>query len=157
MSEEVPAPLFDRLVDRFPDVRRELRPLRTLDRAGLHESVRRELERLFNTRCPLSADQLAGRERTVIDYGVPDLSVLGPARYLDRDRLAAILREAIAAYEPRLAKVRVAVAEAGDGHETLRARIEAVLIVAGVPESVAFDTALEGGAADVALAAGDES
>lgn len=151
------APLFDRLVDLSPGVRRELRPFRTLDRAGLRESVRRELERLFSTRCPLPADRLAERERTVIDYGVPDLSVLGPARYLDRDRLASILREAIAAYEPRLSQVRVTVAEAGDDRERLRARIEAVLVVDGVPESVAFDTALHGGAAEVEVAAGDES
>ncbi len=158
MSEEVSAPLFDRLIDREPGVRRELRPFRTLDRAGLRESVRRELEQLFSTRCPLPADQLVGRQRTVVEYGLPDLTVLGPERYLDRERLASVLREAVEAYEPRLGQVRVAVAEPREGErEVLRARIDGVLIIDGVPESVAFDTALHGGAAGVDLADRDEA
>ena len=158
MSEEVPAPLFDRLIDREPGVRRELRPFRTLDRAALRESVRRELERLLNTRCPLPEDQLVGRERTVVEYGLPDLAVLGPARYQDRERLASMLREAVEAYEPRLGQVRVEVSEPREGeHEVLRARIGGVLVIDGVPESVAFDTALHGGAAAVDLADRDEA
>ena len=37
-------PLFDRLVDRDRFLRHELRSMRTLDRRGVKESVRRELE-----------------------------------------------------------------------------------------------------------------
>lgn len=148
---EVRAPLFDRLIDRFPDTRRETRPLKTLDRRGLRESVRRELGRLFNTRCPLPADALRGRERTVIEYGLPDLSVLAPGNHRDRVRLAAMLREAIEAYEPRLADVRVTVAEpSGDPSRrgALRVRIDAVLVVDQVAEAVSFGAHLaEHGAA----------
>lgn len=148
---EVRAPLFDRLTDREPGSRRELRPRKTLDRAGLRESVRRELGRLFDTRCPLPADDLRGRERTVIDYGLPDVSVLAPENHADRLRLAAILREAIVAYEPRLAEVRVTVdrpAPEPGRRQALRARIDAVLVVDDVPESVSFGAHLaEHGAA----------
>lgn len=145
MSREVRAPLFDRLIDRDLRVRREPRPLRTLDRQGLRESIRRELESLFNTRSPLPAERLRGRDRTVVEYGVPDLAVLAPGREEDRQRLAAVLREAIEAYEPRLAAVRVVVdAPAPDPArgQTLRARIEATLVVEEVPESVSFGLAL---------------
>jgi len=50
------------------------------------------------------------------------------------------------------------VAEPREGErEVLRARIDGVLIIDGVPESVAFDTALHGGAAGVDLADRDEA
>ena len=89
---EVRMPLFDRLVDRDPRLPHELRPTRTLDRRGLRESVRRELEQLFNTRCPFPAHRLPIRERSVIDYGVPDFSVFSPRSYDDRVHLAELLR-----------------------------------------------------------------
>lgn len=151
---EARAPLFERLIDRDPGSTWEPRPFKTLDRRGLRESVRRELERLFNTRCPLPADRLRGRERTVIDYGVPDLSVLAPGDHSDRLRLAAILREAIEAYEPRLARVRVTV----DGPSSvpargnaLHARVEAVLVFDEVAESISFGAHLEESGAAVSL------
>lgn len=151
---EVRAPLFDRLIDLDPGVRREPRPLRTLDRRGLRESVRRELERLLNTRSPLPADRLQGRDRTVVEYGVPDLAVLAPGRHQDRQRLANMLREAVEAYEPRLAQVRVTVDEPSPeparGH-ALCARIEGVLVVDEVPESISFGFTLDDGGAALEL------
>ena len=87
----------------------------------------------------------------MIEYGLPDLSVLAPARHTDRIRLAAILREAIEAYEPRLSDVRVTVAEPASApgrEQALRARIDAVLVVDDVPESISFGAHLaEEGAA----------
>src|SRR6266852_2309925 len=93
MSErpiEVRMPLFDRLVDRDPRLAREERPLRTLDRGGLYESVRRELERLLNTRCPFPAHQLGGHERSVIDYGIPDFAGFSARSFADREQLAEV-------------------------------------------------------------------
>lgn len=139
----VRTPLFDRLVDRDPGLRRELRPLRTLDRRGLRESVRRELERLFNTRCPVPAHRLAGRPRTVLDYGIPDLSGFSPRSHEDRERLAAILRRAVEAYEPRLADVRVQLEADPHDELALAGRIQAVLVVGSVPEPVSFLTVLQ--------------
>jgi type VI secretion system protein ImpF len=153
-STEVRAPLFDRLFGRETAGRSELRPAKTLDRAGLRVSVRRELGRLFNTRCPLPADDLRGRERTVIEYGLPDLSVLAPANHADRLRLASILREAIEAYEPRLADVRVTVETPSPSpgrRQALRARIDAVLVVDDVAESVSFGAHLAEEGAAVAV------
>lgn len=152
---EVRAPLFDRLIDRDPGVQREPRPFRTLDRRGLRESVRRELERLFNTRSSLPADRLRDRERTVVEYGVPDLSVLAPGRQEDRQRLAAVLRETIEAYEPRLSDVRVTVDEPSPEPargQALTARIDAVLVVEEVHEPISFGLDLDGGAAEITSA-----
>lgn len=143
MKIEVRAPLFDRLVDRDPFLRRELRPMRTLDRRGLKESVRRELEQLFNTRCPYPQQKLAGRPRTVIDYGIPDLSIFSARSFDDRGRIAEILRKAILDYEPRLSSPRVTVEQVPGEELGLMARIEAALITDTVPEPVSFLTVLQ--------------
>jgi type VI secretion system protein ImpF len=146
MSErkvEVRMPLFDRLVDRDRFLRRELRPMRTLDRRGVKESVRRELEQLFNTRCPVPAHRLAGRLRSVIDYGIPDFSTFSARNFDDWQRLADILREAIEVYEPRLAQVNVSVEPKAGDDFVLVAHIEAVLITENVPQPVSFTTTLQ--------------
>ena len=140
---EVRTPLFDRLVDRDPRLRREVRPMRTLDRRGLKESVRRELELLFNTRCPFPAHRLTGRERSVIDYGIPDFSLFSARSFEDRERLAELLRCAVEAFEPRLADVRVHVEPVSGDDLALAASIAALLLVDSVPEPVLFETVLQ--------------
>src|ERR1051325_5709685 len=94
-SPQVRMPLFDRLVDRDRFLSRELVQMRTLDRRGVRESVRRELEQLFNTRCPIPAHRLGSRPRTVIDYGIPDFSTFSARNFDDRKRIAEILRKAV--------------------------------------------------------------
>src|ERR1700760_3085548 len=47
-------PLFDRLIDEERHISHEPTPFRTLDRQGVRDSLRRELERLLATRCPVS-------------------------------------------------------------------------------------------------------
>jgi type VI secretion system protein ImpF len=140
---EVRTPLFDRLVDRDPRLRHELRPMRTLDRGGLKESVRRELEQLFNTRCPVPAHRLSVRERSVIDYGIPDFSTFSARNHDDRLRLAEILRRAIETYEPRLADPRVQISSAPGDDLSLIASIEATLRTDSVAEPISFTTVLE--------------
>ncbi len=136
-------PLFDRLVDRDPRLRHEMRPMRTLDRRGLRESVRRELEQLFNTRCPIPAHRLPIRERSVIDYGVPDFSVFSPRSYDDRVRLAELLRRTIEAFEPRLIEVQVSLEPHPGNDLSLLGLIEAKLLTDMVAEPVSFETSLD--------------
>lgn len=140
---EVRTPLFDRLVDRAPKLRHEVRPARTLDRRGLRESVRRELERLLNTRCPFPAHRLADRPRSVIDYGLPELTGFSAHSFDDRERLAELIRQAIAAFEPRLAGVRVRLEPVPGDALSLAGHIEAVFQGDSVTEPVSFHTAVE--------------
>lgn len=140
---EIRMPLFDRLVDREPLQRREARPLRTLGRRDLKESVRRELEQLFNTRCPIPAHRLSSRPRTVVDYGIPDLSGFSARNPDDRARVAEILRRAVEVFEPRLTGVRVVVEGVPEDDFALAGRIDAILDVDLVPEPVSFLTALQ--------------
>jgi type VI secretion system protein ImpF len=142
---EVRTPLFDRLVDHDPTLRRELRPMRTLDRGRLKESVRRELELLLNTRASLPAGRLSLRDRSVIDYGVPDFGFFSPRSFDDRTRMADLIRRAIVIYEPRLTDVRVFVDLAPGDELAVSVRIEAKLRTGTMPEPVSFDTVLQSG------------
>lgn len=152
---EARTPLFDRLVDRSPKLRHEVRPARTLDRQGLRESVRRELERLLNTRCPFPAHRLADRPRSVIDYGLPELTGFSANRVEDRDRLAELIRRAVEAFEPRLAGVRVRLEPVPGDSLSLMGSLEGLLKFDGVTEPVSFHTAVETRSGKVELHAGD--
>ena len=157
MATHVPAPLFDRLVDREPQVPAEPRPLRTLDPRGLRESVRRELERMLNTRSSLPVDRLAERdELTVLEYGIPDLSAFSAANEDDQRLLISLIARAVAAFEPRLRGVRVVFERLADGQRSLQLRIDAELMIDERAEPVSFPTlfGLRTGAVEVGGVAG---
>ena len=59
---------------------------------------------------------------TVLDYGVPDLAPLSPANESDQLRLAEMLAQRIAAYEPRLRDVRVVLAPSSESPVALQGR-----------------------------------
>lgn len=146
-SEEinVRAPLFDRLVDPPPFDRsagREHRPFRTLDRQELRESVRRELQRLFNSRAAAPVSRLEERELTVIDYGVPDFATLSLKNPLDRERMAAILVRTVTAFEPRLREVRVEVRELEGEKAAMWATVDGMLVFDSVREPISFPAIL---------------
>ncbi len=128
--------LFDRLVDTEPDKQKELRPLRTLDKQGLKQSIRRELGRLLNTRCPIPLS--SPQERTVVNYGIPDFSALSPQNSSHCAKLELSIRDAIVSYEPRLVDVKVSVDPATKDERSLNARIDAKLQLETIREPVAF-------------------
>ena len=134
--------LFDRLVDHDPRLVREARPRRTLSRRDLRKSVRRELERLLNTRVQLPLSELEDRERTVIDYGIPDFGSFSAKSEGDRRRLAAALARTIETYEPRLTRVRFELDQPGVDAGVLRGRLSAMLVVESVREPVSFSTVI---------------
>jgi type VI secretion system lysozyme-like protein len=163
---EARRPLFDRLVDEAPWRRHDLAEgpegnrtvHRALDREGLLESVRLELERLFATRSPLLAHQLEDpqRERTVLDYGLPDLGSFAAANSEDRQRLAAILRSTVAAYEPRLEQVAVTVDPIPERPRAVAIHIGGEVRIDRIPEPVWFPVILEGGRTRVQAAISTE-
>jgi type VI secretion system protein ImpF len=123
--------LFERLVDNEPG-REEQQPFRVLSKKELWESVRRELGRLLNTRCPVPLRLIGEEERTVINYGVPDFTSLSPQNSGDRQLIAGIIGQTISAYEPRLRNVRVSVENFEEDERTLRVAVEADLLTDSV-------------------------
>ena len=168
--------LFERLVDLYPGSDEGERPFRILNRAQLKASVRRELERLLNTRCSLPLHGLGEVERSVVNYGIPDFSSLSPHNADDRALIASIIGQTISAFEPRLTHVRVEVEPTIGDHESaamkqtncehdlfemseprpggegrLRVSIEALMLVDVFNEPVSFPVSLnsKNGAAEV--------
>jgi type VI secretion system lysozyme-like protein len=87
-------------------------PPRALDEEGLRASVRLELAHVLGTRCTLTlaqAEALAPEERSVLDYGLPDIGGLSPESPADARRLERLVTLAVKAFEPRLRLLQVTV------------------------------------------------
>ncbi|MBM3600110.1 MAG: type VI secretion system baseplate subunit TssE [Alphaproteobacteria bacterium] len=135
--------LFERLIDLDPSSTSELRPFRTLSPRDLRGSVRRELARLLDTRRHVSARVVDTREQlSVLDYGIPDISDLLPRSLTDRQLMAAVIRQAVQAFEPRLGQVQVSVDPDDKDPRTVVVRIEGNLRYGSVVEAVSFPVAL---------------
>jgi len=142
--------LFDRLVD-VPDWDERERPLRILNSEQLKASVRRELERLLNTRCSIPLHRLGEEERSVVNYGIPDFSSLSPHNADDHALIASIVGQTITAFEPRLRQVRVEVGPVSAAESALWLNISAELAVGMFAEPVSFPVILnsKSGTADM--------
>lgn len=130
-------PLFERLVEKYPPAGE---PLRSYDVEAASESVRREVERVLNTRCTSSA---AGpRDNTVIQYGVPDFSHISVASTPDLLALSNRLSQAIQSFEPRLANVQVELQPDPKNPNGAVGHLHAKLRVRMVSEAICFPLAL---------------
>lgn len=136
-------PLFDRLVDEAPGEPSEVRPKRFLDPAGLIDSLRRDVARLFNTQRPIGATEhsLPG---TAPVYGIPDLVSRSPASSAERQVLCADLASALKLFEPRLASPQVSVAAYDEERGRLTVAVKGVLMVGDVGETLSFTVDLDG-------------
>ena len=142
--------LFDRLLD-VPDWDEREQPLRVLNSEQLKASVRRELQRLLNTRCSIPLHRLGEEERSVVNYGIPDFSSLSPHNADDHELIASIVGQTIAAFEPRLRQVRVEVGPVSAAESALWLNISAELAVGMFAEPVSFPVILnsKSGTADM--------
>lgn len=136
VTQGVRAPLFDRLTAN--PASEDRRDLRMLDRAGLHASIRRELDRLLNTRTPLAADALGRRPRGTLDYGLPDLSLFWPFDADSEARLTVLVADTVAAFEPRLLRPRVEVGRVAGDRRKLRVTVLGEVELDGMVEPVTF-------------------
>lgn len=129
--------LFERLVDLEPGLR-EARPFILHDRTGLKASVRAELERLLSTRLSLPPSELAQRQRSAVDYGIPDGANISPADPDGRVLLAGHIAAAIQAFEPRLQQPSVRLVQSADRGDRLIAEIDASLSIEDSLEPISF-------------------
>ena len=110
----------------------------------LRESVRRDLEILFNTRPYYRAlpDEFGELRSSLIAFGLPELQVQNLGGASQQEECRARIEDAIRRFEPRLRDVSVEILESDpDARErTLRFRIDAVMDVAETAEAVVYDT-----------------
>lgn len=136
--EGAPVPLFDRLSDDAPGVRAEAEPRRVLDLDGLMASVAREIETLLNTRCPLKEEDIDYKTRSVIDYGLIDITPYFTRSVDDRRRLSQHIARTIAVYEPRLTRVSVTIEDMSRETHRLLARVDGAVRFGSVVHPVSF-------------------
>jgi type VI secretion system protein ImpF len=109
---------------------------------GVRDSVARELQALLNTRVALDIDTLEQRERTTIDYGIPDLSAFPLGNNEAMSRLARHISRTITVYEPRLRVRDVALEPVAGRRDALTARVSGNITVGTVVEPVSFAIAV---------------
>jgi type VI secretion system protein ImpF len=140
-SVGAPALIFERLAQPL-DSQGATAVVRIHDTEGVRNSVLRQLRSLLNTRVPLDIDTLEGRERTTIDFGIPDLSAFPLGNSDAMARLASHISRTISVYEPRL-RVGGVTLEASTGRrDALVARVSGNIEVGAIVEPVSFALAL---------------
>jgi type VI secretion system protein ImpF len=146
IERSVQQSLLDRLIDLDPKTSTEVPPTWAESVRQLKASLRHDLEWLLNTRriptlAPESFEELT---RSLYHFGLPDITSMGRDSRDVRTKLMRQVEETLAAFEPRLAGVRVSVGESDDdGKRQLRFLIEGLLRMEPNPEQVVFDTVLE--------------
>jgi type VI secretion system protein ImpF len=146
LDRSVQQSLLDRLIDLDPKTTTEAPLTWSRSVQQLKASLRRDLESLLNTRriptpAPESFEELS---RSLYHFGFPDITSLGRDSKDVRVRLMRQVEETIATFEPRLAGVKVTLAETDEeGRRQLRFLIEGLLRMEPNPEQVVFDTMLE--------------
>jgi type VI secretion system protein ImpF len=138
--------VLDRLIDEEPTATRESPKSRGQLLRDLKQCIRRDLENLLNTRrrcksCPENLDEL---ELSLVNYGVPDLTSAALGTAEGREEFRRIFESVVQHFEPRFAKVHVAIlGNANLLDRTLRFRIDALVHAEPAPEPVVFDSSLQ--------------
>ncbi len=138
--------ILDRLLDDEPHNQTEQDPGQHQLIKQLRNSVRRDLECLLNTRYHVTAppDEFSEVEKSLINYGLPDLATINIADAKKRDEFTTNLQKTLAEYEPRFKSVKVSyIDNKDDTDRTLRFRIDAVIYADPLPQVVVFDSILE--------------
>lgn len=112
----------------------------------LKRAVARDLEALLNTRqealeeLPESLEEV---RRSLVTYGLPDFTSASLLSPRDRARIRRALEDTIAAFEPRIERVRITLEESERSERAMHFRVEGWLRIEPSPEPVAFDTVLQ--------------
>jgi type VI secretion system protein ImpF len=138
--------VLDRLIDFEPDINREAPKSRSQVLREIKLSVRRDLENLLNTRtrCVPWPPGLTELKKSLVNYGVPDVTGANLGSPRDREDFCRNLEEVIRRHENRFRSISVVLLDNAEPLDrTLRFRIDALLEVDPAPEPVVFDSNLK--------------
>lgn len=145
-SKKLRPSILDRLLDDDPHNQTEQDPGQHQLIKQLRNSVRRDLESLLNTRYHVTKppDALYEVEKSLLNYGLPDLATINITDANKRDEFTAKLQSTLIEYEPRFKSVKVSyIDNKDDTDRTIRFRIDAVIYADPLPQVVVFDSILE--------------
>jgi type VI secretion system protein ImpF len=144
-SVRVKLSVFDRLLDFEPENLSEQRPSRAESVRRYKASVQRDLEELLNARSTgnLLPVEYAEVRRSVLTYGLPDMSSLNVSSVSDRTVLRDLIENAVRTFEPRLKAVSVTLVPREPNERSLRFRVDAKLILDPEPEPISFNMVMQ--------------
>ena len=102
----------------------------------------RELQSLLNTRLPSAAGLSDEGTQTVLNYGLPDFSMLNATSPADQTLLARLIERKITAFEPRLRDVRVELGPHPVNRRSMAGTMSGNLLLASISEPVSFPLSL---------------
>ena len=138
--------VLDRLLDDEPTVTREPMKARHQVLREMKQSIRRDLENLLNTRRRATPwpSHLSELERSLLNYGIPDVTGLELTTGEGREQLRQVIETELREFDPRFKSVSVEMIEPADRSDrTLRFRIDAVVYAEPAFEEVVFDSSLK--------------
>jgi type VI secretion system protein ImpF len=137
--------VLDRLKDQEPERKLESPLTRAQSLRELKAALRRDLEWLLNSRRTIepSPASLRELERSLYNYGLPDVSSLYLRSAKDQETLLKAIKTAIDVFEPRLMNIKVTLEPAAEDARVIRFAIEGLLRMDPAPEHIFFDTVLE--------------
>ena len=142
--------VLDRLLDYEPELSKDVAKSRSKSISELKQSVRRDLERLLNSKfvrdeIPLDLEEV---NKSLAVYGLPDFSRLSSRSSADRKTVTKNVEDTLRLFEPRFANLKVTLEVGDDYTQGLKFRIEASLRVESILEPIVFDTVLQVGTGD---------
>ncbi len=143
--------VLDRLLDYEPKNSQESPKSRSKSLSELKQSVRRDLEWLFNARKYIGKvdEKLEEIQASVAVYGLPDFTGIGVRDDKEQERMIKSLERAIKIFEPRFLNVKLTSEPISNLDNQLKFRIEASLDIEPTPEPIVFDTVLQIGSGEI--------
>lgn len=138
--------ILDRLFDDEPHVQTEVASGKEQNIKELRASVRRDLEKLLNTRYRVvePSEEYTQLEHSILNYGLPDLATVNTLDISKKTEFTNSLETLLKEFEPRFKSVNVKFTEnQNKADRTLRFSIEATIYASPYPEVVIFDSILE--------------
>lgn len=142
---EIRPSILDRLIDEDPNSPDQDKS-RVQHVRDLRNSVKRDLENLMNTRFRMQTppEQLIQLEKSLLNYGLPDLATVNIADAGKKYQFIKNLETTLATFEPRFKTIKVIHIENKETNDrTLRFRIDATLYADPSPEVIIFDSILD--------------
>lgn len=146
MARIITQSLVDRLIDDDPHGSADAQETDEEAIARYKVALRRDLESLLNTKrpwLPVTA-RYPGLDRTILGYGIPDLSTEDMSVAAVRERVRRTIAQVIREHEPRLSNIEIEMDE-GPTSRGMRLRISAVLTVVQSEETVVYEAAVRPG------------
>jgi len=141
MNENILPSILDRLIDSNPELSKEPSQDRYFNARQIKAHVVRDLENLLNTRRHIfdPPDGFKEVENSIFTYGLNDFTSQNPGNISIRKAIKVDIEKSIERFEPRLKNVNVIV-ENDSNVNSLRFRINALLVLENESEPVSFDT-----------------